>query len=220
MVKIFESQDGSTSLFSEKFEVSYHSKYGAIQESKHVFIGAGLHPMVIGRSQVSVLEMGFGTGLNAYLTFLEADRLEVKINYTGLEQFPIPTEMVAQLNYPEKVEKERDAFEEIHEREWGRPHQLSDYFSLQKIHSSIQEAKLTDKFDVIYFDAFAPNVQPELWEEDMMSKCFNWLNNGGALVTYCAKGAFKRTLRSVGFQVEALQGPPGKREMTKAVKAV
>lgn len=218
MLKIFESQDGSSSVFSEKFEVGYHSKYGAIQESRHVFIKAGLHSKAIGRSSLSILEVGLGTGLNTYLSILEAERLGLCIEYTGIEPYPLPFELVEKLNFPEQLNSPRSYFEAIHKLEWGKRQDLSPHFSMKKIQGAIQEVSIPKKFDLIYYDAFSPRVQPELWEEEMMKKCHEALAEGGAMVTYCAKGDFKRTLRSIGFRVEVLKGPPGKREMTRAVR--
>jgi tRNA U34 5-methylaminomethyl-2-thiouridine-forming methyltransferase MnmC len=220
MLRIIETQDGSHSLFSEEYGVSYHSKYGAIKESMHVFIEAGLFYKAIQKKQLRILEMGFGTGLNAFLTFLEAQRLGLEIHYTGVEAYPVPDELTNQLNYPAVLGegKRRDIFQRIHRSDWSEPVSLSPEFTFEKQLLPFDGLKLKPHFDLIYFDAFAPSAQPELWESLSMQKMYDALLPGGLLVTYCAKGTFKRTLLNLGFEVEALKGPPGKREMTRAKK--
>lgn len=217
--RIFETQDGSHSLFSEAFGVSYHSRYGAIQESTHVFIQSGLYYRMAGSGQLSVLEIGFGTGLNALLTLLEANKRELPVYYEAVEAFPVSIEEARQLNYPQILDgTAAGAFLQLHEIEWEETHQLSPFFSFRKTHSRFEEVQYQGAFDVIYFDAFAPNAQPELWEEDVLGRMYNALKKNGVLTTYCAKGVVKRRLKSLGFTVESLKGPPGKREMTRAVK--
>lgn len=218
--RIFETQDGSHSIFSEQHGVSYHSKYGAIQESRHVFIEAGLYYKMPGREEVSILEIGLGTGLNAFMTGLEAERREIQINYVAAEAFPISLDEAQELNYPEQLQVPdwRDRFLNIHAFNWAETHQLSPYFKFCKLHRSFEDLAFDAAFDIIYFDAFAPGAQPELWEPPVMQIMYRALRPGGVLTTYCAKGSVKRTMRSLGFEVEALPGPPGKREMTRAHK--
>ncbi len=218
--RIFETQDGSHSIFSETFGVSYHSKYGAIQESTHVFIHSGLYYRMAGASQLSVLEIGFGTGLNALLTLLEANNRQLPIYYEAVEAYPITLEEARLLNYPEILENPAaaGAFLQLHEGEWEKAFQATPFFSFCKRRNHFEEVQYTNAFDVIYFDAFAPNAQPELWEEDILRKMYDALRPNGVLTTYCAKGVVKRRLKNLGFTVEALKGPPGKREMTRAVK--
>ncbi len=217
---VFESRDGSTTVLSEEFGVTYHSKYGAIQESRHVFINEGLHVKCIGKKELSILEVGFGTGLNALLTCLEAEKLKLKINYTAFEHNPLPHEIIRQLNYCEElgVENGNCVLHELHDANWETPADLNHRFSITKFKQAIESVTLEQAFDIIYYDAFAPNVQPHLWDLGLMEKMFEALLPDGVLVTYCAKGAFKRTLKSVGFEVETLKGPPGKREMVRALK--
>ena len=217
---VFESRDGSSTLLSEKFGVTYHSKYGAIQESRHVFIREGLFYKCIGKKELKILEMGFGTGLNTFLTSLEAERLGLAIEYTTVENNPVDTETLAKLNYCEKVGLTNGNcyFNKIHDLPWDEWTLLNENFALHKLKGSFEEVTFTDSFHLIYFDAFAPNIQPELWEAPLLQKMYDSLLPKGVLVTYCAKGAFKRALKSVGFKVEAPKGPPGKREMVRATK--
>ncbi len=220
MLKLFETQDGSVSVFSQEYGVSYHSKYGAVQESRHVFIEAGLFLSAILKKELRILEMGFGTGLNAFLTYLEARKLGLKIDYTAVEAYPLDASFFSKLNYPARLQAEAEQFifEGLHTAAWNEEVALSNFFSITKIRETFQEVALAPQFDLVYFDAFAPNTQPELWEAALMQKMYGCLLPGGVLVTYCAQGAFKRTLKAAGFEVETLKGPPGKREMTRAIK--
>ncbi|MEM7102596.1 MAG: tRNA (5-methylaminomethyl-2-thiouridine)(34)-methyltransferase MnmD [Bacteroidota bacterium] len=214
--------DGSHSILSDKFGVSYHSIHGALQETQHVFINAGLKLKALTSPSVSILDIGFGTGLNAFATILEARRRNLTVYYHAVEAFPLEFSVISGLNYPALLggEEETNLFESLHTSEWGAPLMLSDTFTLFKDLSLFQELEVNKSFDLIYYDAFAPSAQPELWEEPILSKMYELLGPDGVLVTYCAKGVFKRTLKAVGFTVEALPGPPGKREMTRAIKLV
>lgn len=216
------TQDGSHSLLSHEHGVSYHSKYGAIQESRHVFIQHGLHSVVALHPKLSILEIGMGTGLNVFLTFLEAEQNAWEVYYESLEAFPIPMEEVKQLNYPGLlgVPEKRDQFLEIHQSNWNEQVRLSPHFLFQKRKVLFEDFQSEERFHLIYFDAFAPNAQPELWEEPVMKAMYKALYPGGVLTTYCAKGAFKRTAKGVGFQIESPPGPPGKREMTRCIKPI
>ncbi len=221
-LEIFETQDGSHSVLSHQFGVSYHSKYGAIQETRHVFIEAGLFQQALKKTNLHILDVGFGTGLNAYLTLLESHKRNLTVRYDAVEKFPMQEEKVKQLNYTEEVpatEEEKEWFEAMHQCSWGEWHSITPDFELFKHQMDIQSVDFEERFDVIYYDAFAPSAQPELWEEPVMERMQRALVPGGILVTYCAKGAFKRALKGLGFEVETLQGPPGKREMTRAVKS-
>jgi tRNA U34 5-methylaminomethyl-2-thiouridine-forming methyltransferase MnmC len=220
-LEIFNTQDGSHSVFSPTFGVSYHSKYGAIQESQHVFIAAGLLEKASTQKDISILEIGWGTGLNALMTLVEAERRQLTIHYTGVENYPLSLEEASALNYPEELEvsEKREVFEEMHRMPWGEPQTLSPNFSFTKLRQKFQDLTIKDSFDVIYFDAFSPSAQPELWETAVLGIMYDALKTDGILVTYCAKGAVKRALKSLGFSIEALPGPPGKREMTRAKKA-
>ncbi len=213
------TQDGSQSVFSEKYGVSYHSKFGAVTESAHVFIAAGLRYKAAVQREISILETGFGTGLNAFMTWLEAERRNLKINYLGLEIFPISESEAASLGYPAALgcPERADDFLALHYCDWGATQSFSEGFIFEKRKTRIEDFSQPGAFDLIYFDAFAPQAQPELWTEEVFVRMFNSLKPDGVLVTYCAQGHFKRTLKKVGFTVERLQGPPGKREMTRAI---
>jgi len=214
------TQDGSHSLMSHEYGVSYHSKYGAVQESRHVFLTHGLFASIPGKSSLSVLEVGLGTGLNAFLTLLEAEKNYWKIDYLALEAFPISMEEARQLNYPHilDVAERQSDFMKLHESAWEEEVRLGDYFTFRKKQVRFEDFRSEPYFDLIYFDAFAPNAQPELWEEPVIRSMYAALKKGGVLTTYCAKGAFKRTAKSVGFALESPPGPPGKREMTRCIK--
>lgn len=220
MTRLFETEDGSHSLFSEEFNVSYHSKFGAIQETKHVFIEAGLRYKAVLGKELRILDIGFGTGLNAFMTLLEAEKRGLSVDYTGVEAFPISKELSDKLNYPELTghpEKE-EIFRQLHSDNWGETVQYTETFKATKVKKKFQELDFKERFDIVYFDAFAPGSQPELWEAPVLQIMHDALVKGGVLVTYCAKGDVKRTLKAIGFEVEKLTGPPGKREMTRATK--
>ncbi len=218
--EIFVTQDGSHSLQSGKYGVSYHSRYGAVQESRHVFLEAGLFPLFIAQPEkLSILELGLGTGLNALLTLLEAERREVPVEYTALEAYPLTSEQAGRLNYPETLQLDSpDVFKQIHNCKWGEANRLTPNYTFTKLEMRFEDMAFEPFFDLVYFDAFSPNAQPELWEEEVLAKVAKAMKPGGVLVTYCAKGAVKRRMKRIGLQVEALQGPPGKREMTRATK--
>ncbi len=224
---IIKTADGSHSLFVEELNEHYHSIHGAIQESKHVFIEAGLKP-IISRSTASseenepltILEIGLGTGLNALLSYIETQQSDINIHYTAIEAYPVNADLIDQLNYVEllKAQNLQPVYSTIHACEWGRPVALSDQFTILKIKSTLQDTVLGNNYHLIYFDAFGPGVQPEMWTEEVFAKLYAVVEPGGCLVTYCAKGEVKRTLKRVGFTVESLPGPPGKREMVRAMK--
>lgn len=216
----FITQDGSHSIFAEQYGVSYHSKYGAITESLHVFIDAGLRFKAAVKSELRILEVGFGTGLNAFLTWAEAEKRNLSVHYVGIEAYPLPLEVAETLNYVGQITIPHGTtgFLKLHQCAWDRKVKLSSQFTLCKKHIRLEAFQPKPIFDLIYFDAFAPQAQPELWTERIMSLMYKALCPDGCLVTYCAKGDFKRTLKSVGFEVERLAGPPGKREMTRAWK--
>ena len=217
---LFLTNDGSHSVFSETYGVSYHSRYGAVTESAHVFIAAGLRYKAVVQREIAILETGFGTGLNAFMSWLEAERRNLQLRYVGLETAPITAEEAQVLNYAELlgVPERSGDFLALHQHTWGVEHALSEQFQFRKEKIAIESFDATDTFDVIYFDAFAPQAQPELWTAEVFARMYQALRPDGVLVTYCAQGAFKRTLKQVGFHIERLQGPPGKREMTRATK--
>lgn len=211
--------DGSHTLYVPHLDETYHSKHGAIQEALHVFIGAGFN--YFKKPQLKILEVGFGTGLNAFLTLLESEKIDVITNYTGIEAFPLDNNVVQQLNYTDKLslkDKEIELFGQLHKVEWESYQQITKNFTLNKLKVELGEFNSIEKFDIVYFDAFGPQVQPEMWTLSIFEAIYNLLSQDGILVTYCAKGSVKRALKEVGFKVESLPGPPGKREMTRAVK--
>jgi tRNA U34 5-methylaminomethyl-2-thiouridine-forming methyltransferase MnmC len=219
MNKIFLTDDGSHSLMSETFGDSYHSKFGAIQESQHVFIDAALNFQTAkGKTDLTILEIGFGTGLNALMTYREAERQNLKINYLTFEKYPVSIEQAKALNYSEKLGVETSILAQLHSSNWDEDIALGEHFTFQKQENDCQTISLHEFADIIYFDAFAPQIQPELWETTLLKRLFDALKPAGILTTYCAKGAVKRALKDVGFQIETLAGPPGKREMTRAQK--
>lgn len=209
------SKDGSSTLYTAAFDQHYHSIHGAIQESMHVFLAAGLAQ--IDKSEVSILEMGFGTGLNALLTAVHGS--DKQISYTSLEAYPIPAETVEQLNYAKEIGgKAEGFFSLIHTLPWEVFGAVHNTFSLKKVQVMLEQFATSDTFDLVYYDAFAPSSQPNLWTEDIFRKLFGLMNPEAVLVTYCAKGDVRRAMIASGFQVEKIPGPPGKREMLRAWK--
>lgn len=213
------TQDGAHTLYSADFDATYHSKYGAIQEAQTVFINAALAEKMEHQLPISILEVGFGTGLNALLSFVLAQEKDVAIHYTTFEAFPISREMYLQLNFPTLIPNLDAAtiLQEMHECEWSKPIHIGKG-TFTKYNALIQTIHFHNQFDIIYFDAFAPSTQPELWETPIFQKMFDTLKPNGILTTYCAKGQVKRNLKAAGFIIESLPGPIGKREMTRAKK--
>jgi len=216
--EIITTSDGSSTIHLPEWNEQYHSIHGAIQEAKHVFIETGLK--LFSNKEINILEIGFGTGLNCFITFLEAVRLDLKVNYLGVEAYPVLQNEIEKLNYVEELEAEDfgKEFDEIHTNNWNENFAISDVFSLEKRQQFFNEIDLNNEIDLIYFDAFGARVQPELWTEAIFKSMFKALKNGGVLVTYSAKGSVRRAMQSVGFTVERLPGPPGKREMLRATK--
>jgi len=216
-IEIIQTSDGSNSLHHRELDETYHSIHGAIQESKHVFINAGLH-YLNQKQELQIFEVGLGTGLNTLLTFIE--NKHQTINYTAIEAYPISIEVAEKLNYLQLLNaiKQEPIFKTIHTCEWNKSIALSELFSFKKVQSKLQLFDSELSFDLIYFDAFGPRAQPEMWTEEIFEKLYHLTSEGGILVSYCAKGEVKRTLKKVGFEVESLPGPPGKREMTRALK--
>lgn len=208
------TKDGSHSLFIEELNETYHSIHGSIAESMHVFIKNGLHYHP--KQNVNILEIGFGTGLNTLLTLTHSKKK--KIQYTTLEPYPISEKIYNNLNYSKLINSDENTFLTLHNSDWGKNVKITKKFTLYKSKRRIQDLYSEKKYDIIYFDAFAPEKQEEMWKKELFEKCYKILNEGGYLVTYCAKGIVKRTLKSVGFKVERLEGPPGKREMIRANK--
>jgi len=218
--QLITTNDQSHSVLSGQFDQPYHSIFGAIQESLHVFIHAGLEEVIFDHPSIHILEIGLGTGLNPLLTQIAGAKTKTKIHFTSIEAFPLEQEIYSQLNYSELLNVPNDILPQIHECSWGEFHDFSDQFSFRKIKTKIEDWTPDMGIDVIYYDAFDPNVQPELWTEELFQKLFNHLVPHGLLTTYSAKGSVKRALKAAGFTVEKLPGPPGKREMTRGVKEI
>ena len=214
--------DGSSTIHLPDWNEQYHSKHGAIQEAYHVFIKHGLHYLhnIKSHKTISILEIGFGTGLNAFISLLEAESLNVNIDYHGVEGYPVSMEEIMQLNYPSelKVDANKLLYKKLHDVSWSNKHQITPYFSLNKQNIFFSEINDSNIYNLIYFDAFGARVQPELWTETIFQKMYNALKENGVLVTYSAKGSVRRAMEFVGFNVERLPGPPGKREMLRATK--
>lgn len=211
--------DGSNSIEIPELDVTYYSVHGAIQESRHVFIEAGLNYVLSNAksTSISIFEMGFGTGLNAFLTAIEVGKKNIRIRYTAVEKFPITIAETKSLNYPEVLE-DGDLFHNIHDSKWNEPIAMNEHFILEKIWTDLLNFLASQHFNLIYYDAFAPNAQTELWTKEIFEKLFSMLEPGGILVTYCSKGDVRRAMIAAGFTVKKLPGPPGKREMLRAVK--
>lgn len=216
--EIIITKDGSHTIFIPETGVTYHSVHGAIQESKHIFIDAGLR--TIYQQNINILEIGFGTGLNAMLTFSEAETNKRNIYYSAIEAFPLSVEEAASLNYCSLISKpgSEKHFMQMHYCAWEKPVIISPFFTLYKIKQSLQDFQPAHLFDLIYFDAFAPAAQPELWTEEIFLKMFICLEQQGKLITYCSKGEVRRAMLSAGFKVRKLPGPRGKREILSAEK--
>jgi tRNA U34 5-methylaminomethyl-2-thiouridine-forming methyltransferase MnmC len=213
---IVSTADGSSTLYVPILDEHYHSVHGAVQESVHVFIEAGWKAMAPGRRELAVLEIGFGTGLNAWLTAREAEGQGVYTHYESLEAYPLSLEEARLLNYTEGYsDAEQQIFLSMHESPWGVSVEIQPCFSLKKWHVKLEDWLPNATFDLIYFDAFAPVAQPELWTEAVFKKLRSAAKEGALLVTYCAKGSVKRAMKASGWKPEALPGPPGKREMTR-----
>ncbi len=216
-LEIIITSDGSHTLRNNLLNETYHSIHGAVQESMHVFIRNGLDYFwqMNQARHVSILEVGFGTGLNALLTLQYAQRHSIRTRYQTLELFPLPPEMWSKLNYGDS---DAQHFTAIHEAPWDSECQITKEFSLIKQKASLLETELDYPWDLIYFDAFAPSVQPDLWKYEPLQKVTDKLNPGGVFVTYSAKGQLKRDLKTLGLAVETLPGPPGKLQMVRAIK--
>jgi len=214
------TSDGSTTIHLPDWDENYHSKHGAIQEAKHVFIKNGLH-LYENYPTVDILEIGFGTGLNAFITYLESNKRQQAINYVGVEAYPVSADEVSAMNYAKELNAMDDfsVFQMMHSCRWEENKKLSDFFNLTKRKQFFEIIDDQSAFDLIYFDAFGYRVQPELWSIEVFSNMFAALKQNGILVTYAARGVVKRNMIEAGFTVEKLEGPPGKREMFRARKS-
>lgn len=218
-IKIIITEDGSHSLYDEQLNETYHSTRGALGESKHVFIEAGLShwSSLNQKKEIRILEVGLGTGLNAFLTAEYADKHNLSVQFQSLEPFPIEKEVYEKLKFSNS-ENEKVLLQKIHESGWENKVEISRNFELNKTTSKLEDFSALAHFNIIYFDAFAPSKQPEVWSQENIYKCYELLESGGILTTYCAQGRFKRNLVAVGFEVETLQGAMGKKEMVRATK--
>lgn len=217
-MKLEQTADGSFTLYVPELDEHYHSVKGALTESQHIFIDMGLK-----HSQATnpyILEIGLGTGLNCFLTYLTSKETGQAIHYTGIERFPLSEKVIDQLDYATLIGKgEKEIYQAIHQAAWNKEVPLSPHFSLHKIEGDFTQYSFLGKYDLIYFDAFAPEKQPEMWEQPLFDMLYELLNPGGILTTYCAKGVVRRMLQAAGFTVERLAGPPGgKREILRATK--
>jgi tRNA U34 5-methylaminomethyl-2-thiouridine-forming methyltransferase MnmC len=221
---ILLTEDGSHTVSVPAMNVTYHSTHGAIQESMLVFIKTGLQYFTEQNRDsqgetINIFEMGFGTGLNALLTLQHAIQVCQKIAYQTIEPYPLSSEEIASLNYTDLINKDlRQSFYAMHQCKWNETIELHPLFSFQKLKTELKQFQVTQKTHVIYFDAFDPNTQPELWTGGVFKKMFAMLYSNGALVTYCSKGTVRRAMQAAGFKVEKLAGPPGKREIVRAIK--
>jgi len=220
-VQLIMTGDGSHSLKNEKLNETYHSTHGAIQESMHVFVKKGLEYWTTYFKEAPVvLEIGFGTGLNALLTLEFAESHAQPVCYETLETYPLCLQLAEKLNFASQMQRPDLApfFKKLHEADWNKESQLTPHFTFLKRELSVQDYVPARQFNLIYFDAFAPSKQPEMWTLEVIKKMADLLVEGGILVTYCAQGQFKRNLKEAGFEVESLPGPPFKKEMVRAVK--
>ena len=220
-LEIITTSDGSHTLRNKSLNETYHSIHGAVQESMHVFIVHGLQYYIEqhGSKEISILEVGFGTGLNALLTLRYAIQQNIRIRYTTIEPFPLHEEVWSKLNYSDRDQRANE-FKALHTAEWNSEVSIASEFSILKMRTTLEEVELGDAYHVIYFDAFAPSVQPGLWGYASLEKVVKVLKRGGVFVTYSAKGQLKRDLRSLGLVVETLAGPPGKNEMVRARREI
>lgn len=217
--RVITTSDGSKTIQIEDWNEQYHSIHGAVQEAEHVFIKNGLS--LFKNQEISILEIGFGTGLNALITLMRAKDLNIKVRYNGVEAYPISSEELDQLNYLACLDAEdfKSQFQKMHTSYWETDISLSEDFILKKRKLDFSEIQDVSTYDLVYFDAFGPRVQPELWSEDIFNKMFMAMAPNSFLVTYSAKGSVRRAMQAVGFSVERLPGPPGKREMLRAAKS-
>jgi tRNA U34 5-methylaminomethyl-2-thiouridine-forming methyltransferase MnmC len=218
-LKLLTTSDGSQTILNEALGSTYHSRHGALTESEHVFIHAGLRRKLTAEpNSISILEMGFGTGLNALLTYRAGTKANIPIHYEALELFPVPKEVWQHYMLPSELNALREVFENMHHAVWNDSVMLTNAFALTKHHVSLLNFHPNIRFDLVYYDAFEPETQPELWTKEVFERLFSWLNPGGILTTYCCKGDVRRAMLAAGFLVEKLPGPPRKREMIRATR--
>ena len=223
-IKIITTDDGSHSLYVPELKETYHSTHGAWQESQHVFIKHGLDFILQNKAlkKLNILEIGFGTGLNAILSVQRMLGADTQTEYHTLEPFPLDLELINQLNYGEFIKEASliEIYHKMHQCNWQELVSITKNFSIEKHQTRLEDFESTIKFDLVYYDAFAPSKQAELWRLEMIEKVSQMMNVGGAFVTYCAKGQFKRDLKAAGLEVETLPGPPGKKEMVRGIQSL
>lgn len=220
-LKIVETKDGLHSLYVPELDEHYHSTHGALQEARHVFIEAGLVHVANEKKDISILEIGFGTGLNAYLTLLKAKEQGLSVTYHGLELYPVPADVASQLNYTATIGENANAeeFLRLHSGNWSETVQIGQ-FTLLRINDSVFSFEAPIQYDLIYFDAFGFRAQEEMWGQEVFDKMAAVLKPGSILVTYSSKGEVRRRMQSAGLTVTKLAGPMGKREMVRATKGL
>ena len=217
--RLIQTDDGSHSFFVPELNENYHSTHGARQEAEHIFIKDALKYAAQSRKDLRVLEIGFGTGLNAYLSLVYAQQNDLHIYYQGIEKYPVLEQEYTLLNYASGDELFYKYFLKLHQVGWGRDQKINDSFLLRKDQTDFREMQLpNDFFDVVYFDAFGPEVQADLWAVDIFRNIFQAMKSGGVLTTYSVKGSVRRAMKTVGFRVEKIAGPLGKREISRAIK--
>jgi len=220
LMKITQTNDGSKTLYRKDINEHYHSIHGARNESEHVFIRNGLDQFKDSKKTIKILEMGFGTGLNALLSMKWAKDHQRNVHFTTLENKPLSYELIGDMGYTtlDGLQGFDDAFRNIHESIWSENQQIQSNFSLEKLNEDLTTYVPSRQFDLVFFDAFSPDKQPELWEIPVFEKMYQLLSSPGIMVTYCAKGYVRRNMIAAGFEVERLPGPPGKREMLRSRK--
>ncbi len=217
--EIIETADGSKTIHLPELKESYHSVHGAVQEAKHVFLKSGWDQL--STSKYKILEIGFGTGLNAALTLIRGIEEKKTVNYTGIEAYPVNIKEIENLGYGQLpcFQSVKEEYQQIHESNWNASVRINTQFTLFKKRVKLIDFHPTkNAYNLIYFDAFAPRVQPEMWTLEVFQKMYDSLSKNGILVTYCAKGEVRRNMLHSGFDVEKITGPPGKREMLRAIK--
>ncbi|HZL08405.1 MAG TPA: tRNA (5-methylaminomethyl-2-thiouridine)(34)-methyltransferase MnmD [Prolixibacteraceae bacterium] len=213
------TEDGSHTIYLPEIDEHYHSIHGAIQESLHIYIGEGLFQT--NKKELCILEIGFGTGLNAYLTYCYAREKNLSVNYFSIEKYPLTEAEYLKLNYPVNTFPEYSSvFEKMHRSEWNTAVKISPEFTLQKVHADLLSFQFNSipEFDLVYYDAFAPGKQPEMWTNEILHRVAGTVKKDGILVTYCAKGVVRRSLAAAGFQMERIPGPIGKKEILRGKK--
>ena len=216
---ILKTSDNSNTIYFKELDETFHSINGALQESIHVFIHAGFDEIIKTKNQINIFEVGFGTGLNAILTFLESEENNISVSYIGIDAYPLEKKLIDKLEYENIFDKKHQQYlETILDGNWNETVLINGKFSLKKIETKLEKYVFDAKFDLVYFDAFAPDKQPELWTEEIFKRIFDNMNDGAILVTYSAKGEVRRCMQRAGFTVERLPGPKGKREMLRARK--